>query len=318
MGTSVEFFFQPPGDGAPLQADYLIGEDVFRPGGLRSMAEPRRVWRSRSLFEAVHRDPRTTAACTSTPGSRTMRSTWPIEGGTNRTSGLERAGVGAANREQIEKVFYRAFTQLLPANATFAVARAATIQAARDLVRRQQRRGTRRHAGLDRRGGELMVRDVTPRDWLVGAARRRRTGSGTARGALARRARVVVSVSGGVPVGGGQARRTTSSFARNPETETVDVDYPVQAACSSTSAPAIRVWKHLGVGLAVSRVPPTAPPTSRRAIPHPFFSSSSRGRSSGTEDASCTPRPACTCSCSIWCRRSARVHAGARPAGHPG
>jgi Zn-dependent metalloprotease len=41
--------------------------------------------------------------------------------------------VGAANREQIEKVFYRAFTQLMPANATFAVARVATIQAARDL-----------------------------------------------------------------------------------------------------------------------------------------------------------------------------------------
>jgi Zn-dependent metalloprotease len=42
-------------------------------------------------------------------------------------------GVGGANREQIEKVFYRAFTQLLPANATFGTARAATIQAARDL-----------------------------------------------------------------------------------------------------------------------------------------------------------------------------------------
>jgi Zn-dependent metalloprotease len=42
-------------------------------------------------------------------------------------------GVGGANREQIEKVFYRAFTQLMPANSTFSVARAATIQAARDL-----------------------------------------------------------------------------------------------------------------------------------------------------------------------------------------
>ncbi len=43
-----------------------------------------------------------------------------IEGGTNRTSGLSVQGVGAANREQIERVFYRAFTQMLPANATFA------------------------------------------------------------------------------------------------------------------------------------------------------------------------------------------------------
>jgi thermolysin len=56
-----------------------------------------------------------------------------IEGGTNRTSGLAVQGVGGANREQIERVFYRAFTQLLPADATFATARAATIQAAQDL-----------------------------------------------------------------------------------------------------------------------------------------------------------------------------------------
>ena len=56
-----------------------------------------------------------------------------IEGGTNRTSGLSVTGVGGANREQIEKVFYRAFAFMLPANATFSTARAATIQAARDL-----------------------------------------------------------------------------------------------------------------------------------------------------------------------------------------
>jgi len=33
----------------------------------------------------------------------------------------------------MEKVFYRAFTQLMPSNATYSVARAVTIQAARDL-----------------------------------------------------------------------------------------------------------------------------------------------------------------------------------------
>jgi thermolysin len=55
-----------------------------------------------------------------------------IEGGTNRTSGLSVQGVGGANREQIEKVFYRAFI-MLPATATFSMARAATIQSARDL-----------------------------------------------------------------------------------------------------------------------------------------------------------------------------------------
>ena len=56
-----------------------------------------------------------------------------IEGGTNRTSRQTVIGVGAANREQIEKTFYRGFTQLMPANATFGVARTVTIQAARDL-----------------------------------------------------------------------------------------------------------------------------------------------------------------------------------------
>jgi Zn-dependent metalloprotease len=51
----------------------------------------------------------------------------------NRTSGLTVQGVGAANRDQIEKVIYRAFTQMMPANATYSVARAVTIQSARDL-----------------------------------------------------------------------------------------------------------------------------------------------------------------------------------------
>jgi len=76
--------------------------------------------------------PTTTAVCTSTRGS-THAFYLAIEGGTNRTSGLSVQGVGAANREQIEKVFYRGFVFLLPSNATFSVARAATIQAARDL-----------------------------------------------------------------------------------------------------------------------------------------------------------------------------------------
>jgi thermolysin len=56
-----------------------------------------------------------------------------IEGGRNATSGLNVTGVGGANREQIERIFYRAFTSMLPARATFSTARAATIQTARDL-----------------------------------------------------------------------------------------------------------------------------------------------------------------------------------------
>ncbi len=131
MATSVEFFFQPAGSGL-LRADYLVGEDVVRPGGIRSLENP-----------AINGDPdhyskRYTG--TEDNGGVHTNSTiathafyLAIEGGTNRTSGLSVQGVGAGNREQIEKVFYRAFTQLMPANSTFAVARATAIQAARDL-----------------------------------------------------------------------------------------------------------------------------------------------------------------------------------------
>ena len=55
-----------------------------------------------------------------------------IEGGTHRLGGTVQ-GVGGANRDQIEKVFYRGFTMYLTPTATFSQARAATIQAARDI-----------------------------------------------------------------------------------------------------------------------------------------------------------------------------------------
>jgi thermolysin len=131
MGTAAEFFYQPIGDG-PLKADYLIGEDVVTPGGIRSLANP-------AMFgDPDHYSKRFIGAednggvhTNSTIASHAYYLS--IEGGTNRTSGLSVQGVGVANREQIEKTFYRAFTQLMPSNATFSVARAATIQAARDL-----------------------------------------------------------------------------------------------------------------------------------------------------------------------------------------
>jgi Zn-dependent metalloprotease len=56
-----------------------------------------------------------------------------VEGGAHPRTGAPVQGVGFANREQMEKVFYRAFTQLMPANTNFRQARAITLQAARDL-----------------------------------------------------------------------------------------------------------------------------------------------------------------------------------------
>jgi bacillolysin len=131
MGISVEFFFQPPGSG-PLKADYLMGEDVIRPGGIRSAENPIAYGDpdhySKRFLGAADNGGVHTNACIATQAFYLA-----IEGGTNRTSGLSVQGVGGANRDQIEKAFYRAFTQLMPANSTFSVARAATIQAARDL-----------------------------------------------------------------------------------------------------------------------------------------------------------------------------------------
>lgn len=131
IGTSVEFFFQPAG-GGDLRADYLCAEDTIKPGGLRSMENPQ------AYGDPDHYSQRVlgisdNGGVHSNSGIANHAFYLAIEGGTNRTSGLDVQGVGGANREQIEKVFYRAFTAMLPANATFALARAATIQAARDL-----------------------------------------------------------------------------------------------------------------------------------------------------------------------------------------
>lgn len=129
MGTSVEFFFASVrGRGG----NYVIGEDVVTPGGLRSMGNPA------STGDPDHYTRRYTGFGDN--GGVHTNSAIPnqvfflaIEGGTNRTSGRAVQGVGSANREQIEKVFYRAFTLLLPSGAGFATARAATLQSARDL-----------------------------------------------------------------------------------------------------------------------------------------------------------------------------------------
>jgi len=137
MGTSVEFFYQPVGSGLG-QADFLIGEDSVRTPsgaglqGIRSMVNPT------AFGDPDHYSIRFTG--TSDNGGVHINATiathaffLAVAGGTNRVSGQSVTGVGIANMEQMEKVFYRAFTLLMPANSTFSTARAATIQAARDL-----------------------------------------------------------------------------------------------------------------------------------------------------------------------------------------
>ncbi len=137
MGTSAEFFFHPAGEGQG-RADYVLGEDIsraLRPGardGDRSLENPG-LYGDPDHYSLRFTGPEDNGGVHTNSGIPNHAFYLAIEGGTNRTSGLAVQGVGAANREQIEKVFYRAFVFLLPPNATFATARAATIQAARDL-----------------------------------------------------------------------------------------------------------------------------------------------------------------------------------------
>jgi thermolysin len=132
MGTSAEFYYEPAGSGY-LKADYTLGEDVTTPmGGFRSMANPG-AFGDPDHYSKRYLGTSDNGGVHTNSGISNHAFYLAIEGGTNRTSGLSVTGVGSASRDKIEKVFYRAFTQMLPAGATFSVARAATIQAARDL-----------------------------------------------------------------------------------------------------------------------------------------------------------------------------------------
>jgi len=132
MGTAVEFYFQQAGAGY-LKADYLLGEDLTSPqSAFRSMANPQ-AYDDPDHYSKRYLGTADNGGVHSNSGIANNAFYLAVEGGVNRTSGLFVQGVGSANREKVEKVFYRGFTQLLPANATFALARAATLQAARDL-----------------------------------------------------------------------------------------------------------------------------------------------------------------------------------------
>jgi len=125
MATGVEFYFQPD------KADYLAGEDVFTPGGIRSLANPMAFgdpdhysirYLGRDDNGGVHHN----------SGIANNAFYLAIEGGRHRL-GATVHGVGSQNREQIERAFYRGFTSFLTPSATFSQARGATIQAAREL-----------------------------------------------------------------------------------------------------------------------------------------------------------------------------------------
>jgi thermolysin len=132
IGAGAEFYFQAAGSGY-MKADYLLGEDLMTPiGGFRSMANPA-AFDDPDHYSKRYLGTADNGGVHSNSGIANHAFYLAVEGGVNRTSGLSVTGIGAANREKLEKVIYRAFTQMLPSNATFTLARAATLQAARDL-----------------------------------------------------------------------------------------------------------------------------------------------------------------------------------------
>ena len=135
MGVSAEFYFQPAGSGS-LRADYLIGEDVitaatFPLNGIRSIQNPG-LFGDPDHFSVRYVGTLDNGGVHTNSGIPNHAFYLAIEGGTHRLGGRV-TGVGAANREQIERVFYRAFTSIMVPSSNFSAARAATIQAAREL-----------------------------------------------------------------------------------------------------------------------------------------------------------------------------------------
>jgi bacillolysin len=136
MSIGAEFFHQAVGSGL-LKADYLEAEDAWRARFPGSLAGNRSFIDPTAYGDPDNYSKRFTG--TSDNGGVHSNSSianhafyLAVEGGTNRTSGLSVTGVGAASRDKIEKVFFRAFTTLT-SNATFSLARAKTIQEARTL-----------------------------------------------------------------------------------------------------------------------------------------------------------------------------------------
>jgi bacillolysin len=129
MAAGAEFFYQGT---APAAADWLVGEDAFVPGGIRSLQNPT-AFGDPDHYSVRFTGPEDNGGVHINSGIPNHVFYLAVVGGTNRVSRLNVTGVGQGNIEQIERVMYRAFTSMMPASANFATARVVTIQSARDL-----------------------------------------------------------------------------------------------------------------------------------------------------------------------------------------
>jgi Zn-dependent metalloprotease len=137
MGQSAQFFIKPPADAGASSFDWLLAEDIAKASGsglngIRSMSSPS-TFGDPDHYSIRFLGTSDGGGVHTNSGIMNHAFFLAIMGGTNRISGLATVGVGFANRDQIERAIYRAFTQLMTSSANFSAARAATIQAARDL-----------------------------------------------------------------------------------------------------------------------------------------------------------------------------------------
>jgi len=135
MGAAMEFYYQPVGSGRD-QADWLIAEEVYvaSPGYLRSLIDPA------AKGHPNHYSLRRFIGTDTDDGGVHFNATigghafyLAVAGGRNTVSGITVPGVGLGNIERMERIFFRAFTQLMAPNSMFSDARRATMQAASDL-----------------------------------------------------------------------------------------------------------------------------------------------------------------------------------------
>lgn len=129
MAAGAEFYYSGT---APGTADWILGEDVIVPGGLRSMQNPL-AFGDPDHYSIRFTGPEDRGGVHINSGIPNHVFYLAVVGGTHRLSGVNVQGVGQANIEQIERVMYRAFTAMMPPTANFSTARAVTIQSARDI-----------------------------------------------------------------------------------------------------------------------------------------------------------------------------------------
>lgn len=135
MAAAMEFYYYPTGTGRD-EADWLIAEDVYLGslGYLRSLNNPS------AKGHPDHYSLRRFIGTDTDDGGVHFNMTiathafyLAVAGGRNRVSGVTVAGLGTGSIERMERIFYRAFTELMTPNSRFSDARRATLQAASDL-----------------------------------------------------------------------------------------------------------------------------------------------------------------------------------------